>query len=154
LRFQRPEKDLPISKYLTGLREKVGTELLQVPSVAALIRDSNERILFAKDRESGLWGLPAGAIDPGETPEEAVRREVAEETGLQIEPLEINGVFGGKEFRYAYSNGDRVEYLIVVFECAIVGGTLRNADREVSLLKFFDEDKKPRLSLPYPPSIF
>ena len=52
---------------------------------------------------------PAGAIDPGETPAQAIIREVLEETNLCVLPSRIVGVFGGaKNFRFKYPNGDNV----------------------------------------------
>jgi len=41
------------------------------------------------------WSLPAGAIEPGEAPDEAIRREVREETGLIVEARHVIGAFGG-----------------------------------------------------------
>ncbi len=113
------------------MREKIGNEILQIPSVAAIIRSENGQILLVKAVNSDVWGLPAGAIDLGETPAEAVIREVFEETGLKISPTKITGVFGGREFRYEYPNGDQVEYLTVVFDCKIIGGNLQNQDGEI-----------------------
>ena len=49
---------MPISAYLKNLREKVGHEILQVPSVAAIVRDEIERILFVKSVGSEIWSLP------------------------------------------------------------------------------------------------
>lgn len=80
---------MPISQYLKNLREKVGHEILQIPSVAAIVRDENDRILFVKSAESNMWSLPAGAIDLGESPSKAIVREVFEETGLRVEPKRI-----------------------------------------------------------------
>ncbi len=60
--------------YVKNLRRKIGTELLQVPAVAALIRDRQNKLLCVRKSEDGLWGLPAGAIEPGESPQEAVIR--------------------------------------------------------------------------------
>ena len=91
---------IPISQYLKNLREKVGKEILQIPSVSAIIRDENDRVLMVKNDNVGVCGLPAGAIDLGEIPSEAVVREVFEETGLQVKPVQIAGVFGGGNFRY------------------------------------------------------
>ena len=59
---------MPISPYYRRLRDLVGDELLLLPSVAALIRDAEGRVLVQK-RGDGTWSLPAGAIEPGETPE-------------------------------------------------------------------------------------
>ena len=87
---------MPISPYLKKLREKIGNEILQIPSVAAIIRNESGEILLVKSKNSDVWGLPAGAIDPGETPAEAVIREVFEETGLKISPIKIIGIFGGE----------------------------------------------------------
>jgi ADP-ribose pyrophosphatase YjhB (NUDIX family) len=143
---------MPISEYLKNLREKVGSEILQIPSAAAIIRDKNKRILLVKS--AGVWGLPAGAIDLGETPEEAVQREVFEETNLRVSPEKIVGVFGGKDFRYVYANGDAVEYFTVVFECKITGGELTARDGEVSEFRYFAPEEMPQLAIPYPESLF
>lgn len=59
---------MPISEYYRALREKTGSGLLMVPSVAAVIRNDDEEILFIRKGKEQLWGLPAGAIEPGETP--------------------------------------------------------------------------------------
>lgn len=143
---------MPISEYLKSLREKVGSEILQVPSAAAIIRDAGERILLVKS--AGVWSLPAGAIDLGETPQEAVIREVFEETNLRVLPEKIAGVFGGKDFRYVYANGDAVEYFIVVFECGITGGELSARDGEISGFRYFAAEEMPELAIPYPKSLF
>ena len=145
---------MPISPHLKYLREKIGNEILQIPSVAAIIRDKAGRLLLVKSKNSDVWGLPAGAIDLGETPAEALIREVFEETGLNILPEKIVGVFGGEKFRHTYPNGDKVEYLTVVFECKITGGNLENKDGEIFELDYFAVEEMPELATPYPKSIF
>ena len=145
---------MPISQYLKNLREKVGNEILQIPSIAAIIRDESGKILLVKSSNSDVWGLPAGAIDLGETPAEAIMREVFEETNLRVSPVKIVGVFGGEKFRYIYANGDAVEYFIVVFECEIIGGELFSQDGEVSEIRYFSIEEMPALAIPYPQSIF
>src|SRR3954467_948760 len=115
---------MPISAYLRDLRAVLGARLLLLPGVAAIVRDAEERVLFIRRADNGRWGLPAGAIDPGETPAEAVAREVREETGLVVRATRIAGVFGGAGFRVHYENGDEAEYTVVVFDCEVVGGAL------------------------------
>ncbi len=145
---------MPISNYYRKLREKVGTDLLLLPSVAAVIRNEKSQILFQYPRNSEYWSLPAGAIEPGESPAEAVVREVREETGLTIEPINIIGVFGGEKFRHIYANGDQVEYQVTIYECKIVSGTLEAVDGESEILKYFKEDNVPKLVFPYPDWVF
>jgi 8-oxo-dGTP pyrophosphatase MutT (NUDIX family) len=103
-----PERPFPMSPYYQHLRTKIGRDLLLVPSVAAVILDGEGNLLLQEKHGEG-WSLPAGAIEPGEAPVEALRREVLEETGLMVEPASIRGVFGGAAFRYAYPNGDVVD---------------------------------------------
>ncbi|TYS67441.1 NUDIX domain-containing protein [Sutcliffiella horikoshii] len=145
---------MPISDYYRKLREKVGTDLLLLSSVAAVIRNDKSEILFQYPKNSDYWSLPAGAIEPGESPAEAVVREVWEETALEVEPISIIGVFGGKEFRHTYANGDRVEYQVTVYECKIISGTLEAMDGESEILKFFKADDIPKLMMPYPKWVF
>jgi 8-oxo-dGTP pyrophosphatase MutT (NUDIX family) len=139
-----------MSPYFKQLRAKIGHDLLLVPGVAAVIRDSTGRLLL-QERSSGEgWSLPAGAIEPGESPEQAVQREVLEETGLVVAPTQVLGVFGGRHFRYVYPNGDAVESTVVLFRCAVIRETGAALDPETKSLRYFAEAEMPRLALPYP----
>ena len=82
---------MPISEYIKGLREKIGHDLVLNPGVAALIHDESGRVLLQRRSYDGLWSLPAGAVDPGESPAQAVVREVWEETGLKVVPVGLEG---------------------------------------------------------------
>jgi 8-oxo-dGTP pyrophosphatase MutT (NUDIX family) len=65
----------PMSPYLHELRSRIGHDLLLLPSVAAVIRDVKGRILL-QDKASGAGrSLPEGATEPGQTPEQAIRKE-------------------------------------------------------------------------------
>ena len=141
------------SHYIKNLRSKIGCELLQLPSVAAIIRDEHGRILL-QGKSEDIWSLPAGAIELGETPAQAVVREVLEETGLIIRPLRVSGVFGGEHFRYIYSNGDAVEYIVILFDCEKIGGKLAANDYETEKLQYFAPDQMPELPIKYPRRLF
>ncbi len=64
--------------------------ILEVQVAAVILLDAQDRVLM-QHRDGGAlrwphkWGLPGGAIEPGETPEEGARRELEEETGLRVE---------------------------------------------------------------------
>lgn len=64
----------------------------------AIIRDEIGQILLQRKHDA-TWSLSAGAIEPGETPAQAIVREVREETGLIIRPKRIIGVFGGRSLK-------------------------------------------------------
>lgn len=141
---------MSISNYYARLRERVGTDLLLIPSVAAVIRDADGRVLVQQQRD-GQWSLPAGAIEPGENPATAVAREAFEETGLVVRPERVAGVMGGPSCRVRYANGDEVEYTVIVFECVVVGGELRVVDDETMQLAFLPvEDVLTRITFTYP----
>ncbi|MBO1580738.1 NUDIX domain-containing protein [Bacillus sp. XF8] len=144
---------MAISTYYKQIREKLGSDLIFMPSVAAIIKNDLGEILFQYPGDE-YWSLPAGAIELGETPEEAVVREVWEETGLQVKVKEIIGIFGGRGFRHTYSNGDQVEYIVVVFECEVVGGELVAIDGESLKLQYFSSHERPKLALSYPEELF
>ncbi|WJE55014.1 NUDIX domain-containing protein [Bacillus cereus] len=144
---------MAISTYYKQIREKVGSDLIFMPSVAAIIKNEQGEILFQYPGGE-FWSLPAGAIEPGETPEEAVVREVWEETGLRVQIKGMKGVFGGRNFRHTYSNGDQVEYIVVVFECEVIKGELRAIDGESLKLQYFSTHERPKLALPYPEALF
>lgn len=138
---------MPISEYLRALREKIGTSLVVVPSVTALIRDGAGRVLLVRHSNGGVWLAPGGAVDPDEAPQDAIVREVWEETGLHVEPTGYCGVFGGPDFRVRYANGDEVSYVMSMFTCRPIGGELRPDGDEVLEVKYFPPDEVLRLDL-------
>jgi 8-oxo-dGTP pyrophosphatase MutT (NUDIX family) len=135
-----------MSDYVRGLREKVGNDLLFMPSVAALIRDDDGRILLVQHVE-GRWQLPGGAVDPGEGPAEAMQRECREEAGIDVEPIRIAGAFGGPEYRITYSNGDEAGWVVTVFEARIVAGEPSASDDETQAVGWFTPDEIDALEL-------
>lgn len=145
---------MSISEYVQSLRDRLGSRLLLLPGVAAVVRDDRGAVLLHRRADDGRWSLPAGAIDPGETPARAVEREVREETGLLVEAREVLGVFGGPECRHTYPNGDETEYTVIVFGCRTVGGELQAKDGEATEFEYFLPEEIPPLAIPYPPELF
>jgi 8-oxo-dGTP pyrophosphatase MutT (NUDIX family) len=127
---------MPMSDYVRGLREKIGTDFLLVPSVAALVRDDAGRVLLVQHVE-GRWQLPGGAVDPGESPQEAAARECLEEAGVVVRIGEVLGVFGGDRYRVTYANGDELGFVPIVFAGELVGGELRPDHEETQAVGWF-----------------
>lgn len=144
---------MPLSEHYTQIRQKIGPSLMLVPGVAAVVRDETGRILFQR-KPDGTWSLPAGAIEPGENPAQAIVREAREETGLEVNPERVIGIFGGRGFRYQYSNGDEVEYTIVLFERSLVRSTQQFDGEETEQLEYFALEEMPVLQLDYPRAVF
>jgi len=84
-------------------------------SVAAVITDDSGRALLIQRRDNGKWEPPGGVLELGETIEDGLRREVREETGLDIEPGPLTGV---------YKNMVR-GVVALVFSCKVRGGALK-----------------------------
>jgi 8-oxo-dGTP pyrophosphatase MutT (NUDIX family) len=127
-----------MSDYVRGLREKIGHDYLLMPSVAAILRDDDGRILLVQSVE-GRWQLPGGAIDPDETPEDALRRECLEEANADVRPTRLLAAVGGPQHRHRYANGDEIGFVISLYEVELVGGELRPDHDEIQGLGWFAE---------------
>jgi 8-oxo-dGTP pyrophosphatase MutT (NUDIX family) len=101
--------------YILQLRQLIGHRPILMVGAAILVVDEHERLLLMKRSDSGCWGPPGGATEPGERVEEAARRETLEETSLQIGEMSLFGVFSGPELYYVYPNGDEVYNVTIVY---------------------------------------
>ena len=77
--------------------------------------DKQNRLLLMRRSDNGCWGFPGGSIEPGELVEIAARREVFEETNLEVGVMSLFGVFSGPELYYKYPNGDEVYNVLIVY---------------------------------------
>jgi ADP-ribose pyrophosphatase YjhB (NUDIX family) len=118
------------------------------PGVAAVIFEG-ERVLLQRRDDNGRWGLPGGGVDPGESVRAAIIREVHEETGLDVEPLRLIGVYSDPANHQVitYPDGNVIHYVSAVFECAIRGGTLACGAESLEL-GFFGPESLPEDTLP------
>jgi len=138
-----------MSDYVRGLREKVGHEFLLMPSVAAILRDPDGRILLVQGMEA-RWQLPGGAVDPDETPEEALRRECLEEANAVVQPRRLLAAVGGPQYRHTYANGDQVGFVISVYEADLVNDELWPDNEETQAVRWFDPAELERLPISDP----
>lgn len=99
--------------YIEELRAIVGTRPLILTGVTALVLDQNSCILMVQS--DNQWKLPGGFIELGETAEEACRREVLEEAGINIGNLQLIGVFSGKNYYQRLPNGDEYYPITIAF---------------------------------------
>ncbi|GAB7191561.1 NUDIX domain-containing protein [Kineococcus sp. NUM-3379] len=99
-----------------------GEDGLHSVSVAAAIVDDQGRVLVIQRADNGHWEPPGGVLMPHEGVEQGLRREVLEETGIEIEPLQLTGV---------YKNQAR-GILALVFRARPVTGVFRSNEEAKS----------------------
>jgi 8-oxo-dGTP pyrophosphatase MutT (NUDIX family) len=127
---------MPLTGYIKQIREKVGHDLLGLPSAAVAIQDDDGRVLMGLHADRKIWVVPGGLIEPGETPSDGAVRETFEETGLLVELTSVLGVFGGRELIIDYANGDRAAYVGTIFRGRVIGGALRPDGEEILDLRY------------------
>lgn len=131
-----------MSDYIRWLRGQVGPAWIQLNFAAACICDG-DRVLLQRRGDFDAWGFPGGAIELGESAAEAVIRETREETGLDVQIIELLGVYSKYEQRY--HNGDVTQPITVFFRCRPTGGTLRADGVETLELRYFPLTDLPPL---------
>lgn len=135
--------------YIEELRKVVGSRPLNLAGIAVAVFNEQGQILL-QQRRNGIWGVPGGFVELGESTEEAGRREVFEETGIEIGTLQLISVFSGKEFFVKLPNGDEFYPITIAYLCKDIKGGLLKADGIESLsVQFFDFDKLPENISPF-----
>jgi ADP-ribose pyrophosphatase YjhB (NUDIX family) len=105
-----------------------------VVAVTAVVVDEGGRLLFIRRSDSGLYAIPGGAVELGETLTAAVRREVFEETGIRVEVTGLVGVYSDPEHVIEFSDGEVRQEFSVCFRGVPVGGALRTSSESSAVL--------------------
>jgi 8-oxo-dGTP pyrophosphatase MutT (NUDIX family) len=84
--------------------------------------EARKKVLLTKRADNGLWCLPGGGVDPGESVDETVIREAWEETGLTIRVLRLIGVYSDPDWLVVYNESDAVQIVALNFEAEIITG--------------------------------
>ena len=113
---------------------------LLLHSIISIIKDTNILLIKRKNEPfKGKWALPGGFVEYGEKVEDAVLREIKEETGLITRIKEIIGIYSDPD------RDPRGHTVTIVFLLDIINGEISAMD-DASIVKFFDFNKLPELS--------
>ena len=116
-----------------------------VSVAGAIFSKDRKNVLLILRRDVPVWVLPGGGIDPGESPEEAILREILEETGFTVK---IDRLVGD------YSPINRLSKQTQLFECSILKGTA-SLNSECKGIQYFPIDNLPKkIPPPYREWIF
>jgi ADP-ribose pyrophosphatase YjhB (NUDIX family) len=104
-----------------------------VPGASAVVLDGAGRILLHRRDDNELWSIPGGGMEVGERIADTVVREVREETGLEVEPEAIVGIYSNPQHVVEYGDGEVRQQFSVCFACRLVGGELATADESLEV---------------------
>lgn len=118
-----------------------------VPSVTAAVRNDAGEILLIHKIDNDLWALPGGGHDAGEYLTETVVREVREETGLQVEPVRLVGMYTNPNHVMAYDDGEVRQQFSLCFECKWTGGEPREDGSETKEVRWVSPADLDKLTI-------
>lgn len=129
--------------YIQYLRQYVGNNPILTAGTALFVFNENKELLLQLRSDFNLWGVIGGCMELGESFEEVAKRELKEETGLEIEELKMIDVISGKETFRTYPNGDKLYDITAIYEVRKFSGELRINDDESKELKWFKLSELP-----------
>ncbi len=112
--------------------------------IRALVLDEKGDVLLIKEKEDGRWTLPAGWVDVGESPSEAVEREAKEESGYRVRAVRLLALWDRDKHPHPPMP---FHVYKLVFQCGLLGGAPLAATTETDGVGFFPKEALPELSL-------
>ncbi len=129
--------------YLEGLRSRLGHQCILLPGVRAIILNDRGEVLLQRRTDMACWSLPSGSVELDETALEALKREVREETGLEVRNAEPMALYSGPSQRFRYPNGDEIQGFSVAFIVRDWAGDPKADGVEGSEVRFWPMDELP-----------
>jgi ADP-ribose pyrophosphatase YjhB (NUDIX family) len=127
--------------------ERIGRSgKLRLGSCAVIFNKEREKILLTRRADNGLWCLPGGKMESGESVEECCQREVLEETGLQVRTRRLIAVYSNRDQLVVYPDGNQVQIVVLSFEAEVTGGKLGLSD-ETTAVDFFTTSEMESMTM-------
>lgn len=131
--------------YVGQLRQRAGDFRLMIPAVRAVIQDSAGRILLIRRKDNDMWALPAGSLELEESVLDCLKREVREETGLQVTSSTPIAIYSEPRFAFTNMYGDDYQMFALVFRVDQWTGVLNTMTDETVDARFFPMDALPQI---------
>jgi ADP-ribose pyrophosphatase YjhB (NUDIX family) len=132
------ETDHFVQEWLANVGEGVPGYVTPKVAVGAVVGNDRGQILLVQRADSGIWLYPTGWADIGYSPSEIAVKEVAEETGIECEPVRLLSVMDGQRLGFT-----RFGMYMLLFYCRATGGELRPHPLETAAVGWFGEDELP-----------
>jgi ADP-ribose pyrophosphatase YjhB (NUDIX family) len=112
--------------------------------IRAVVLDEEGAVLLVREKEDGLWTLPGGWVDVGESPSESVESEVKEESGYEVRAVKLLALWDRDKHPHPPMP---FHVYKVVFQCELLGGDPLAGSTETEGVGFFSRGALPELSL-------
>ncbi|GAA4693407.1 hypothetical protein Prum_037060 [Phytohabitans rumicis] len=129
--------------YLGQLRALAGDRTLMFVGARGLVLDDSGRVLLIKRADNGVWAMPAGAMELGESIADCAVREVHEETGLQAAAVTPFAFYTGPGYTFTNMYADTYQLFVVAFRIDRWAGELARVTDETTDAGFFAHDEMP-----------
>lgn len=104
-----------------------------VVAVTVFVLDDQDRVLLIRRTDNGLWALPGGGQDLGEYIAETAARETREEAGIDVEVIDIVGIYTNPNHVVEYSDGEVRQQFSICFRARYLGGEPTTSDESAEV---------------------
>jgi 8-oxo-dGTP pyrophosphatase MutT (NUDIX family) len=99
-----------------------------VPAASAVVVNGQGQVLLHRRRDNELWALPGGKMEIGESLAGCAVREVREETGLEVQPVAVVGIYSDPKHVFSYDDGEVRQEFSICLECRVRSGEIAVSD--------------------------
>ena len=127
--------------YIDWLRKQIGSHKVIIPFVTVIVRDEEDSVLLQRRTDFSFLGLPGGILEMEEDIETGARRELLEETGLEVSDLSLVGIYTDPKYDVTYPNGDQVQQFTFCLQGKVSGGRMQPDGQETYEQYFIPPDE-------------